>query len=751
MGCSASVIPDAQRDVAQSKGRRSSHTNGRDPSAEKAYRSSRQDKDDGKKDKILPRQNPLANRSVNNKQQGTPLDLKFSLKSNLSELNKSPNCILLKASDSVVDIKHGNGNDLAAKESCNNLQKSVSLSDTCSISTGSSALSSSATVSFNEALQVVLAELQNHSSNKLTISSNEMQYLQHISSAMKTVTSSVQHHQHTVQSSWKSLEQKGLLERFAHKMYDEMLSNSPHLRVFFYGINLDAQSRALIKMLCSAVHIYDSPQDMVSILTQSGARHRGYGVTSEMFNEMKTAFMKTFPLFVDRDVFEATEREWIKFWNLVISLLQYGNITPEGNRYGKMYDEQNLNKLQHDMALIKTRQSALGGRHAFSDIMLYKAAELISDFSRFERAKSSVVITRLFEVVSHVVEHFGDKEYTETYLHEFGSEHVADGLTLKDLSDFSEPFLYACRHFLENEWNIAMEVHFLALFKYTVDNLYAGFNKVKSVRCSSRASRDMSHDYEVDAWSETYSTASEDTGDSSATFCMLFISVESSDELWSRNADTMRTAMLKYHKILRRLMNLTNAYEVKKIGDSCALATKNVYDAVRLALALQLELMRASPIAPGFAMLECTEGGGEAAAWSDTTLRVRVSIECCTEDSMTYDLVHNHYDYYCTSIERCMRIESVACGGQILMSRPTYDKLLKTAEYRSTPCPTYLRGLHESDQKTSSDDAGLEKFVAVSDIGKFTIHGLGEPLHLISMVPSCLSGRTFYSNEQRPK
>ncbi|KAG5474242.1 hypothetical protein LSCM1_03020 [Leishmania martiniquensis] len=523
----------------------------------------------------------------------------------------------------------------------------------------------------------------------------------------------------TVEGTWKILEKEGMVERFGQQLYDELLTQNPRLRVHFYGVNLEEQSNALLRMVGTAVHFYEKPQVTVEMLTKAGARHRGYGVNGKIFVEMRDAFFKVFPKFVGTDVFQASEEEWQKFWKRVLDLMMKGSESPEGERYGKVYEEQTRSKIQSDFKLISMRQRECDTRHQFISVMYGKAIDLYGDLSKFEVLKDLRARERVFESLVDLISNIHDKKYSQEYMRELGRRYTVYNVTVEGLQSFAEPFLFTCRHFLEDEWDAAVESRFLWLFEYIVVGVSAG----------------MSSDIKT---AEDLRAAS-----SSVSFGLIVTDIEAKTTLWRTQPEAMSLAVKNYQAIVRHLIAEYGAYEVKAVDDSFTIVTTDVLVAVKLSLSIQLELMRMAPVAEGFSMVGDTEGRGDARAWDDHTLRVRIGVEHCTDARAAYDPVHRRYEYYGRSVNRGACIGSAASGGQILLSRESYQHLKCIPEFRGEPCPHSLRSIELTNSSPTTDSRGLDHFIAVSDAGLVSFKGLGESVHLVSLVPRCLAGRQF--------
>ena len=79
-------------------------------------------------------------------------------------------------------------------------------------------------------------------------------------------------------------------------------------------------------------------------------------------------------------------------------------------------------------------------------------------------------------------------------------------------------------------------------------------------------------------------------------------------------------------------------------------------------------------------------GGDEAKLFSphedlNRGLRVRMGINLCHEIEAKFDHVHGRYDYYGPDVNLSARVESIAAGGQVLMSSETMRALMEEEDY----------------------------------------------------------------------
>ncbi|KAH9599855.1 Adenylyl cyclase class-3/4/guanylyl cyclase [Trypanosoma melophagium] len=514
----------------------------------------------------------------------------------------------------------------------------------------------------------------------------------------------------TALGAWQLVEKQDEMDRFAQEIYKEILSKSPKTMALFYSVEMSEQAKQLGRMLATAIHVFDKPDVAQQIFTSVGARHRAYGVTMEHYKLMRDAFFEVFPRFVSKSVFEGSREEWVVFWSKLLESVERGSESARGEKYGKIRQDETVKRIQEEFGLISERQKGLDPPKRFVGVMYAKAIELNSSLAVFDALRDIRSSRRVFQSITDVINGLGDMEKMKEYLLELGARHVAYNVTAKHMKMFTEPFIYTCRHFLEDEWNMAMESRFLWVWEFMLKWLSSGMEgNVKSME-NTRAPNGVEP------------------------FCLLIVDIEGSTQLWARDSHLMRLAVKNYHRIVRFIIALYNAYEVKTVGDSFMIACRDVYVGLQIALSVQMELMRASPITPGFKMLEQTEGGGDPSCWRNDTIRVRVALQHCTDAVAVYDTVYQRYDYYGPSVNCCSHIKGVGCGGQILMSKESLDVLRALPAFHDDPCPIDLRQI--KIDTTLEDSRGLDEFITVTDVGPRVLKDLAQPVHLVSITPS---------------
>ncbi|KAH9600950.1 Adenylyl cyclase class-3/4/guanylyl cyclase [Trypanosoma melophagium] len=213
---------------------------------------------------------------------------------------------------------------------------------------------------------------------------------------------------------------------------------------------------------------------------------------------------------------------------------------------------------------------------------------------------------------------------------------------------------------------------------------------------------------------------------------LVFTDIESSTALWSACPEIMPDAVATHHRLIRALIAKYRCYEVKTIGESFMIASRSVFAAVQLVRELQQSFLHhdwgTSAIDDAYHVFE--EGKAaeddeyvpptarlDAAVYRQywNGLRVRAAVHTGLAD-IRHDEVTKGYDYYGSTSNTASRTESVANGGQVLLTRAAY-KALSTAEREQVDVtalgPVALRGVPKPVEMYQLDAVPGRTFAAL--------------------------------------
>jgi len=133
----------------------------------------------------------------------------------------------------------------------------------------------------------------------------------------------------------------------------------------------------------------------------------------------------------------------------------------------------------------------------------------------------------------------------------------------------------------------------------------------------------------------------------SRTLTFLFTDIEASSRLWEKYPDAMRVAVARHDAILREAIETQRGQVVKTTGDGFHAVFAIAQDAVAASLHAQRDLQKEN--------------------WDDRTpLRVRMGMHTGTSEE-------REGDFYGPVLNRAARLMAVGCGGQVLLSKTTYE------------------------------------------------------------------------------
>ncbi len=191
-------------------------------------------------------------------------------------------------------------------------------------------------------------------------------------------------------------------------------------------------------------------------------------------------------------------------------------------------------------------------------------------------------------------------------------------------------------------------------------------------------------------------------------FTLIFTDIQSSTNLWAAAPEAMANVLELHHELIRSLINKHQCYEVKTIGDAFMIACRTAEQALRLSHELQFVFFNrnwGSPEVDEYYAKEKKGAGDGGDATEDEKccwngIRVRVGFHRGMGE-IKLDEVTKGYDYYGTVANVAARVESAACGGQVLLTRSAYEELLNSQpsclnEFRMTLLgKTALKGVPE--------------------------------------------------------
>ncbi|KAL0478821.1 hypothetical protein AKO1_008258 [Acrasis kona] len=195
--------------------------------------------------------------------------------------------------------------------------------------------------------------------------------------------------------------------------------------------------------------------------------------------------------------------------------------------------------------------------------------------------------------------------------------------------------------------------------------------------------------------------------------CVAFTDVQNSTSLWQQYPIDMSKALKMHNTIMRRLIKLYKGYEVKTQGDSFMVCFSNPYNAMDWAVQVQKELVDCKdwPTELLISSYDCRMEWDHMKNVVFKGLRVRIGIHM-GEAERVFDPTSGRADYFGTTVNKAARIESLAKGGQIIVShrfiRSVCDSLVNidTGERASNEEAFNLSSLETTDTDSATQTTG---------------------------------------------
>ena len=201
---------------------------------------------------------------------------------------------------------------------------------------------------------------------------------------------------------------------------------------------------------------------------------------------------------------------------------------------------------------------------------------------------------------------------------------------------------------------------------------------------------------------------------------LVFTDVQDSTKLWDGDQDAMSIAIKSHHVCMRNGIRKHNGYEVKTEGDAFMVSFSTAKDALKFCLQMQEDLVNIDyPMAlllHQAARQEKDKSG--TVIWRG--LRVRMGVHTGTPQC-ELDPVTGRTDYYGPMVNQAARVSGQAKGGQITISKDTFDEIRH--DLRNLGLPT------------------------ISDAGLVELKGISKSIRIYGLVPEKLSQRVFTASD----
>lgn len=111
---------------------------------------------------------------------------------------------------------------------------------------------------------------------------------------------------------------------FSVSFYKNLFSNSPKLRSLFSKTDMEKQQKKLISSLVLLVSNVRTPDILVPMLRDLGARHKGYGVIDEHYPAVGAALLQTFEQYLKEDWTPQVKQAWVSTFDAIAQIMVEG-------------------------------------------------------------------------------------------------------------------------------------------------------------------------------------------------------------------------------------------------------------------------------------------------------------------------------------------------------------------------------------------------------------------------------------------
>ncbi|KAK7196951.1 Adenylate and Guanylate cyclase catalytic domain containing protein [Novymonas esmeraldas] len=515
---------------------------------------------------------------------------------------------------------------------------------------------------------------------------------------------------------------------------------------------LKTQAGVMLRMIGEVLTVLTRSGDTLSTLLEIGTLHQRYGVDGEHFRALQCAFMEVLPTYLPAHLQIDCEAAWTSFWTTVELHIVQRAAPPRGDWHAARQQrhpqspppphspppppplcEENQRVMEE--VLYRRTNSERGLFIAALEQRVLLSRSVAGDSTVLSGGRTLSI--HAFNAFVQLLEGAGDAAATVPAMVALCRREAGCPLNVAERPAIRQSFIDTCHDTLlkagkPHLWGPRTASSLGAFWDYTMRLWETALVRVKDSPAAAPEERPPS---------------------SVEPQCLMFTGIECCAQLWERNPAVMGEAVEAHRRIVRSAIADHGAYEVKTIDDTFVIAAKDALIALKIALAIQLELMR-GPITPGFEMVDDAQGSGPAECWRNDSLRVRIGIHYCRDVASVYHNVQRRFDYNGPSADGTPHMDGIASGGQIVMTQTTLDALREMPAYLSdSPCaegrvtPRSAADVSAACgaalQALRCDAPPLADMVVVRDWGTRTFEGYAETVRLASLVPTVLAGRMF--------
>ncbi len=236
---------------------------------------------------------------------------------------------------------------------------------------------------------------------------------------------------------------------------------------------------------------------------------------------------------------------------------------------------------------------------------------------------------------------------------------------------------------------------------------------------------------------------------------LVFTDIKNSTILWETYPIAMQSGIKMHNEVMRRHLRIIGGYEVKTEGDAFMVAFPTVTSALLWAFTIQSQLLE---VQWPQEILNSVHGASMEDADGNVIFRglsVRMGIHwgrpVCEIDPVT-----RRMDYFGPMVNRAARIEGVADGGQICVSREFIQEVQRMLESHIESDRSGSTGSEDTltdDLLTQAIRRELRSLSSqgfeVKDLGYRNLKGLENPEYLYLMYPHSLASRLVVQQQKQ--
>ena len=420
----------------------------------------------------------------------------------------------------------------------------------------------------------------------------------------------------------------------------------------FSNVDLFYQSKRLINMVDRALDTIDDSSEFLTTMSRLGIQHNAWGIHSLEFDTIFKYLVFTLKERLGADYDADFDSSFRHVWGLIRSGMEQGARSDDGLAMRQAYLKRRMEMIADTWAIVKKNE--VDAPRSFLQVWYDRAieehgVEMSTKLKTFTSRKSLVMGVFTNTIQTRIT----DAGRTESMLKALGSRHINYDVSEDDYKKMLNSFILALEHLVGAEqWNKDVEVAWRELWTYMTDLMLEGAN-------------------------EGLNSYENQAAPKQTPLALMFTDIENSTALWEADRAGMTSAVALHHQVVRSVVGDLHGYEVKTIGDAFLVAFRTVEQAAAAAVQIQLRLHEMDW--GQFSVHKSKKvmrGAGPEEVWGQG-LRVRIGLHSCVEVSPTYDPVHQRYDYYGPDVNVTSRVQSCACGGEIMMTKETYEILTK--------------------------------------------------------------------------